>query len=104
MDRDQKIRACVILVNVIDSLELNDIHRIVANDTKWISLRQEMVDNLLRTYPVLNVDKVKEFFDSIIGNVIKAYDDLRDSKPEGIDMAKLQLWREVWVKEKEKSR
>ena len=104
MDRDQKIRACVILVNVINSLELNDIHHIVANDTKWISLRQEMVDNLLRTYPVLNVDKVKEFFDSIIGNVIKAYDDLRDSKPEGIDMVKLQLWREVWMKEKEKSR
>ena len=87
-----------------NSLELNDIHRIVANDTKWISLRQEMVDNLLRTYPDLSVDKVKEFLDSIIGNVIKAYDDLRDNKLEGIDVAKLQLWREVWMKEKEKSR
>ena len=63
-----------------------------------------MVDNLLRTYPALNVDKAKEFIDSIIGNVMKAYDDLRDNKPEGIDVAKLQLWREVWMKEKEKSR
>ena len=72
MEREQKIRARIILVNAINSLELNDIHRIVANDTKWISLRQEMIDTLLRTYPVLNVDKVKEFFDSIIGNVIKA--------------------------------
>lgn len=63
-----------------------------------------MVDNLLRTYPSLNVDKVNEFLDSIISNVIKAYDDLRDNKPEGIDVAKLQLWRVVWMKEKEKSR
>ena len=104
MDRDQKVRALIVLVRVIGSLELDDIHRIVASDTRWISLRQEMVDNVLKTYPQLNADKVKEFLDSCIGNVIKAYEDLRDQKPEGIDIAKLQLWREAWINEKEKTR
>lgn len=104
MDRDQKIRTRTIIVNVINSLDLDDIHRIIASDTKWMSLRQAMTDLVLKDFPQLSADKVKEFIDSCIGNVMKAYEDLRDNKPDGVDLAKLQLWREVWMREKEKSR
>ena len=103
MDRDQKLRAHIIIVIVINSLELDDIHRIIANDTNWIRLRQTMADRVLKSFPQLLEDKVKEFIDSCIGNVVKSYEDLRDSKPDEIDLAKLQLWREVWMREKEKS-
>lgn len=104
MDRDQKIRTRVTMVTIINSLELDDILSIVASDTKWVSLRQTMVEHVVKSFPLLSADKVKEFIDSTIGNVVKAYDDLKDNKPEGIDAAKLQLWREVWMREKEKTR
>lgn len=104
MDRDQKIRTRVTMVTIINSLELDDILCIVASDTKWVSLRQTMVEHVVKSFPLLSANKVKEFIDSTIGNVVKAYDDLKDNKPEGIDAAKLQLWREVWMREKEKTR
>lgn len=103
MDRDQKLRTRLVIVKVILSLELNDIHQILANENKWISMRQEMVDTVLKTFPELTAEKVKDFIDSCIGNVLKSYEDLRDNKPDGIDLAKLQLWREVWIREKEKN-
>lgn len=51
MDRDQKIRTRIIIVTVISSLELDDIQRIIANDTKYINLRQMMVDHVLKSFP-----------------------------------------------------
>lgn len=104
MDRDQKTRTRIIIVTIISSLELDDIQRIIANDTKYLNLRQTMVDHELKSFPQLSADKVKEFIDSCIGNVVKAYKDLREKKPYDIDLAKLQLWRQVWMREKEKSR
>lgn len=50
------------------------------------------------------MDKVKDFIDSCMDNVVKAYEDLREKKPDDIDLPKLQLWRQVWMREKEKSR
>ena len=79
MDRDQKIRTHTIIMQVINSLELDDIHRIIASDTKWISLQHSMVDSVLKDFPQLSADKVKEFINSCIGNVVKPYEDLRDN-------------------------
>ena len=97
MDRDQKIRTLhpswcksSTLLSCMTSIALS------ARDTKWISLRQAMVDSILKFFLELSADKVKEFIDSCIGNVMKAYEDLRENKPTGIDLSKATSFGGRW--------
>ena len=50
-----------------------------------------MIEHFPKSFPQLPTQKVKEFIDSGIDNIEKAYDDLRDNKPDEINSAKLNL-------------
>ena len=103
MNRDLKVHARIVIVTIISALELDDIQRIIESETKWKEFLDMMIGQVLKIFPNLTINKVKEFIESYIGNVGKSYANLQDKQLEGIDTAKLKLWREVWAREKDKT-
>ena len=104
MYRDKKLHSLIIIVNFIDSLDLDDIQCIISCDIKQIAFLDIMMMHVLKIFPQLLAQKLKDYIDSWIGNVKKVYDDFKANKSDGIDSAKIKLWRQVWTREKERSR
>ena len=43
MVRDQKLHACIVIVTLISTLELDDIQQIIGSDTKWGEFFHKMI-------------------------------------------------------------
>lgn len=67
-------------------------------------MRGQIIQSVTTKHLEVNTTKLRHMVDSAAGNMVKCAQDLGQDMPEGVDMAKLEMWRLRWRAEREKSK
>ena len=102
--KEVKVDTRRIMVSTINAMGLSDIEQTLAEEGRWDALRGQIIQSVTTKHPEVNTTKLRHMVDSAAGNMVKCAQDLGQDMPEGVDMAKLEMWRLRWRAEREKSK